>query len=168
MRTESDERGEEREDSELLEWFRRAMSCELATGAEEIDSANLQSEGGHPIFDHPPGRLLGTRWHGAEMSAMAEERRLVVLVRRDLPWSVRVVQAAHAVANWAHHTHVIDEEWGEYGPSFVVYGVRDVAELEMWASRLAGATVFCEPDLGSEVTALAYHGQGRLEGLGLL
>ena len=96
------------------------------------------------------------------------EARLVILARRDLPWNVRCVQAAHAVANWAKQTSMSQEEWGRYGPAFVLYGVEGATELERWASRLKGSMLFCEPDLGLEATALAWHGAGSLEGLRLL
>ena len=94
-------------------------------------------------------------------------RHLVVLVRRDLPWNVRAVQGAHAVANWTRACAMTDEEWGQYGPAFVFYAVSGVEELEEWARRLEGSVLFCEPDLGGEPTALAWLGEGRLEGLAL-
>jgi hypothetical protein len=94
--------------------------------------------------------------------------RLVILARRDLPWNVRCVQAAHAVANWAKACKMRTEEWGPYGPAFVLYGVNGAEEMEEWASRLEDSVLFCEPDLGGEPTALAWHGSGSLEGLHLL
>jgi hypothetical protein len=100
---------------------------------------------------------------------MTEEKRLVILVRRDLPWNVRCVQSAHAVAAWTRQANLNAEEWSQYGPAFVLYGVSGVEELEAWASKLGKECVmFCEPDLGGEATALAYYGAGQLEGLYLL
>ena len=92
---------------------------------------------------------------------------LMILVRRDLPWNVRAVQGAHAVANWTKRCRMTDEQWGRYGPAFVLYSVSGVEELEEWARQLEGSVLFCEPDLGEEATALAWLGNRRLEGLGL-
>ena len=96
------------------------------------------------------------------------ESRLVVLVRRDLPWNVRCVQSAHAVANWTRQNEMSAEVWGKYGPAFVLYGVKGAEELEQWVKELKGSVLFREPDLGEEATALAYYGRERLEGLYLL
>ena len=96
------------------------------------------------------------------------QERLVILARRDLPWNVRCVQAAHAVAQWARRAGMSTEEWGIYGPAFVLYGVSGADELEEWARQLEGSVLFCEPDLGLEPTALAWHGKGSLEGLRLM
>lgn len=94
--------------------------------------------------------------------------RLVILARRDLPWNVRCVQSAHAVANWTRQNTMSAQDWGKYGPTFVLYGVQGAEELEEWESKLGGSVLFREPDLGEEATALAWYGKERLEGLYLL
>jgi hypothetical protein len=71
------------------------------------------------------------------------------------------VQAAHAACQLVHrHGHLADpRRWGDHGPTFVWYGVRDEAELASWAERLGDRAVsYREPDRGRELTALAYWG----------
>jgi len=87
-------------------------------------------------------------------------------VRRDLPWSQRAVQAAHAAVNIVfHRLRSVDEcEWGQHGPSFVFYGVDHEEELLVLESALGAEGVsFREPDLGNRLTAVAYLGCGRPE-----
>lgn len=81
-------------------------------------------------------------------------------MRRDLPWSQRTVQAAHAAANLAFRNRDLDaESWGECGPNFVVYGIageRELLDIERSLGELAVS--FREPDLGGRLTAVAYLG----------
>ena len=87
-------------------------------------------------------------------------------MRRDLPWSQRAVQAAHAAVNLVFRKGPsIDEcEWGDHGPSFVFYGVDNERELLALESALAAEAVsFREPDLGNRLTAIAYLGFSRPE-----
>jgi hypothetical protein len=87
-------------------------------------------------------------------------------VRRDLPWSQRAVQAAHAAVNLVFHERSsIDEgAWGAHGPSFVFFGVDRESELLALESALgAEALSFREPDLGNRLTAIAYLGCSRPE-----
>jgi len=87
-------------------------------------------------------------------------------VRRDLPWSQRAVQAAHAAVKLVFHNRSsIDEcEWGAHGPTFVFYGVEHERELLALESALAPEAVsFREPDLGNRLTAVAYLGCARPE-----
>jgi len=86
---------------------------------------------------------------------------LHVFVRRDLPWSQRAVQAAHAAANLVFRRRATFDEraWGEHGPNFVFYGVPGERELlELEASLGPLAVTFREPDLGDRLTAVAYMG----------
>lgn len=91
--------------------------------------------------------------------------RLYVLTRRDLPWSTRCVQAAHAATALTHVQHErFDGLWGTHGPAFVFYSVPDEPELRVWRDRLGkDAVPFEEPDLGDQLTALAYCGPKRPE-----
>lgn len=94
------------------------------------------------------------------------EPRLYLITRRDLPWSVRIVQVAHAatmlLARRSGDPAVTSAWAGPYGPAFVVYGTADEAELLEWERRLGSeATAFREPDLGEELTAIAYLGGPR-------
>jgi hypothetical protein len=84
-----------------------------------------------------------------------------VFVRRDLPWSQRAVQAAHAAANLVFSRRATFDEraWGAHGPNFVFYGVPGERELlELEASLGSLAVSFREPDMADRLTAIAYLG----------
>ena len=71
------------------------------------------------------------------------------------------MQAAHAACQLVYRFGGLAEpdRWGEFGPHFVWYGLRDEAELLEWERRLGGrALAYREPDLGHRLTALAYWG----------
>lgn len=86
-----------------------------------------------------------------------KDDRLYVLTRRDLPPSVRTVQAVHAVAALVSEFSIAFAEI----PWVIVYGVADEPELDRWRTRLNGKgcwTAFREPDLNEQLTAIAYWG----------
>src|SRR5258708_39320925 len=91
------------------------------------------------------------------------EPKVYVLVRRDLPWPVRTVQAMHVVMQLIREiSYKVD--WGVYGPSIVLLGVKDEAELSYWLEQLIDNSihwpvVFREPDMNNALTAIASHGQ---------
>lgn len=85
------------------------------------------------------------------------EPKVYILVRRDLPWAVRTVQAAHAVMQLVHDQPISD--WGRYGPTVVLLGVEDESELARWSDVLGARGVgFREPDMWDTLTAVAYYG----------
>ena len=97
-------------------------------------------------------------------------RRLYVLVRLDLPWPQRAVQAAHAAASLAFslRDRIGEETWGVHGPAFIFFGVSGERELEQWGDLLGPAGIgFREPDLAGQLTAFAYLGHRRPEFAGL-
>lgn len=83
-------------------------------------------------------------------------------MRRDLPWSQRSIQAAHAAANvvFRERRRLDEHSWGEHGPNFVFYGVPGEPELlELEALLGPHAVGFREPDMGHHLTAVAYLGE---------
>lgn len=87
------------------------------------------------------------------------EPKMYVLVRRDLPWAVRCVQATHAVMRLQRDIGY-KTGWGLYGPAVVLLGVKDEQELSEWLIKLNPHAVgFYEPDMAGQVTAAAYYGQ---------
>lgn len=85
-----------------------------------------------------------------------------ILVRRDLPQAVQVVQAAHATQEVGYNiarpptpTH------------FVVLGVSGIKELEFYAGFLQEKSVefhmFYEPDLGANTALCTFPKKGKLE-----
>lgn len=93
-----------------------------------------------------------------------DDCRIYLLVRKDLSWSQRVVQAAHAAMQLVMHKHQhLAGQWPEVGPNLVVYGVSK-DQLAGIAEELPGEYTqeFLEPDWGDAITAVAYCGP-RLE-----
>lgn len=84
--------------------------------------------------------------------------KVYVLVRRDLPWPVRCVQATHAVMQLMREIGW-KQGWSKYGPSVVLLGVSDELDLFEWLAKLPGAVGFHEPDLFDSLTAVAYYGE---------
>jgi len=78
----------------------------------------------------------------------ADGEYLCFVVRRDLRWSQRAAQLAHAADEW-HREH------GYHGGPVLVFGVSDTARLERLFAATADAVGFREPDLGDELTAFA-------------
>lgn len=83
------------------------------------------------------------------------QKKLYVLVRKDLPQSYRAVQAGHAVAEYLLRGP--DTSWSN--GTLIYLGVKGLFQLEKWVYRLEAAKVsfvtFREPDIGDELTALA-------------
>lgn len=85
--------------------------------------------------------------------------RLFVLTRRDFLPGFAAVQTAHSVAELVS-TRRPDFK-GEI-PYVIVLGVKDEAELDSWRTRMDGKAdfvAFREPDLGNQLTAIAYWGK---------
>jgi hypothetical protein len=80
-----------------------------------------------------------------------------VLVRKDLPWSHKVVQAAHAVAEYIQQYSA--HGWNQH---LVIHRVQNEDELMNYYGRLkldlVENALFVEPDMDHEATALAFLG----------
>lgn len=86
------------------------------------------------------------------------ETKLYVLVRCDLPWAVRCVQAVHATA--CLYSHVSAD------PAIpaVLLGVSCEAELDTWLNKLGQAAyAFYEPDLDEQMTSIAFFSEPNEE-----
>lgn len=84
-------------------------------------------------------------------------KKLYVLIRKDLSFSYRSVQAGHAVAEWLLQHGQINKEW-ENG-TLIYLDVENEQELILWTERLDRRdmkwTGFREPDIGDQMTAIA-------------
>ena len=85
---------------------------------------------------------------------------MYVLVRRDLAETYRCVQGAHALAQFAvEHP----KEFRIWNNNYVIFlGVRNLIELREWHEKIEGCSLFREPDLDMQPTALAYYGHGEI------
>ena len=82
-------------------------------------------------------------------------KKLFVLVRKDLSTSQQAVQAGHVVAEFLLHGY--DSNWNN--GTLIYLGVKGLYQLENWMFKLKELnipfTIFKEPDIGNEPTAIA-------------
>lgn len=81
--------------------------------------------------------------------------KMFILVRADLDPSYRMVQGMHAVAEIMRF-YAVRIDWGN--GIIVCLLVKDQKELVKWQTRLdlkTTVSVWCEPDLNNEMTAIA-------------
>lgn len=94
------------------------------------------------------------------------EKRLYVLIRKDLSRSQQAVQAGHAVAEY-----LLKRPSTQWDNGTLIYlSVCSEQELREWAEKLGDRCVwFLEPDIGNQMTALAVESDGEeFDGLRLL
>ena len=76
-------------------------------------------------------------------------------MRKDLDYSSPAVQAGHVVAEFCLNNN--GNEWNNH--TLIYLGVKDLFELNRWRNKLERKdieyTVFSEPDMGYETTAIA-------------
>ena len=87
-----------------------------------------------------------------------KEKKLYVLVRKDLRKSQQAVQAGHAIAEYLLTKKDVD--W--YNGTLVYLQVQDEDELFKWFCRYSEDAVgFREPDMGGQITAMAVVSYGE-------
>lgn len=86
--------------------------------------------------------------------------KLRVVSRRDLPLSVQAVQSGHAAIDFQHQHQVEAKEWHTKSNYLVFLTVADEQALIKLITKaiLTGIkhTVFREPDLDNQITAVAF------------
>lgn len=83
--------------------------------------------------------------------------KLFVLVRKDLSKSQQAVQAGHAIAQYLiEHP---DTEWGN--GTLVLLRV-PFESFDYWQKTIGKYSIFREPDIGNEMTAIACVGNDEL------
>jgi len=89
---------------------------------------------------------------------------MYVLVRLDLSETYRLVQGAHALAQYALDQPPLFRIWGN--ATIVFLGVRNLIDMRCWEQTLLEAgkrfSAFHEPDLDSHVTAIACFDTGAV------
>jgi len=82
-------------------------------------------------------------------------KKLFVLIRKDLSTSQQAVQGGHAVAEFLLHSNFSDWDNG----TLIYLGIKGLYQLEKWMLNLKELdipfTIFKEPDIGNEPTAIA-------------
>lgn len=86
-------------------------------------------------------------------------KRLYVIVRKKMKCSIPAVQAGHALAQWMLDNPEQAKEWNN---SYLIYlQLKNLIKLDRWMFKLDTKnipyTVFREPDLDNEPTAIAVY-----------
>lgn len=89
--------------------------------------------------------------------------RMYVLVRKDLDCSYRLIQGSHALAQYAIDHPIDFQRWGN--GTIVFLSVRNLFEIKAWCKKIeelgSPLSLFQEPDLENQPTAIAYYGYGE-------
>jgi hypothetical protein len=89
---------------------------------------------------------------------------MYVLVRNDLASTYKNVQGAHALAQFALQHPKEFREWNN--TTLVFLGIPNLREMRFWHVNLSKKqrkkvrSIFCEPDLDDQITAIACYDTG--------
>ena len=93
------------------------------------------------------------------MKQISSTEKLRVITRRDLPIAYQAIQSAHASIDFQHQHPVEAKEWQTQSNYLAFLTVADEDQLIKLITKaiLMGIkhTVFREPDIGNEITAVA-------------
>lgn len=92
--------------------------------------------------------------------------KMYVITRDDLGTVYKMVQGAHALAQFMLEHGQVAKEWNNQ--TIVFLSVDDEQKLTKLASKLDRSfqkfSYFREPDIGNQLTALASYGDGKIFG----
>lgn len=91
-------------------------------------------------------------------------KKLYVIIRNDIPAPYQAVQGGHALAEFLLRHPTQGQEWDNHT---LIYLQTDNEEtLNLWADKLGYRdipfSIFREPDIGDEATALACYSDGKI------
>ena len=85
--------------------------------------------------------------------------KLIVITRRDLHPGYQAVQAAHAAVDFQHQHPEIAKKWNSQSNYLIILSVKNEEQLSLLLKKAKFKelkhTVFREPDIGDEITAIA-------------
>lgn len=91
------------------------------------------------------------------MRQITEGDKLTTIVRKDLSTGYKIVQTAHAVADFAKEHPNLFESW-KLGSNYLCCLEASESKIYQYLEKLADIgikyTVFKEPDIGNEMTAV--------------
>lgn len=94
------------------------------------------------------------------MLQIKQNEKLRVVTRRDLPLNVQAVQATHAAIDFQHQHSVEAINWHTQSNFLALLTVKSEHELDKLISKAIFLdikhTVFREPDLDNQITAVAF------------
>jgi hypothetical protein len=95
---------------------------------------------------------------------MPIQKKMYVLVRNDLSETYRLVQGAHAVAQFGIIQRIEFEKWNN--STIVFLGIRNLRDMRMWETKVYDEVLphacFKEPDLDGQITAIACYDTGEI------
>lgn len=91
-------------------------------------------------------------------SPMQNHSKLIVITRRDLSPGQQSIQAAHAAIEFQHEHPKIAKEWNTNSKYLIFLSVENEETLQRFLQKIQfydlKHTVFTEPDIGNQMTAI--------------
>lgn len=89
-----------------------------------------------------------------------KNKKLTVVTRKDLPIGYQAVQSGHAVADYILENPIDAKDWNTTSNYLIFLTAKDEASLEKLIEKAdvkgINHTVFREPDIGDQITAVAF------------
>ena len=96
-------------------------------------------------------------------------QKLVIITRRDLHPGYQAVQSAHAGIDFQHEYPEIAKQWNKQSNYLIILSVENEEQLLLFLEKCKWynlkTTIFKEPDIGNEVTAIAVEPGSRTKKL---
>lgn len=96
-------------------------------------------------------------------------QKLVSITRRDLIPGSQAIQAAHAAIDFQHQHPTIAQEWNKNSNYLIFLSVENEQELKRFIQKFEiydlKHTVFIEPDLDNQITAVCVEPSERTQKL---
>ena len=90
---------------------------------------------------------------------MKQVQKLIVITRRDLSPGYQAIQSAHAAIEFQHEHPEIAKEWNTNSKYLIFLSVENEEELQSLLQKIQikdlKYSVFLEPDIGNQLTAIA-------------
>lgn len=86
-------------------------------------------------------------------------QKLIIITRRDLHPGYQAVQSSHCGIDFQHQHPKIAKQWNDNSNYLVILSVENEEQLLLFLEKFKKhnlkTTIFKEPDIGNEVTAIA-------------
>lgn len=100
---------------------------------------------------------------------MRPNEKLYLVVRGDLPPGSQLAQSCHVMRQWSEEHPELDQEWFRASNYLAVLAAQDEKHLYDLVDKAhknqVNIAVFREPDLGNQVTAVAFEPSSRSQKL---
>lgn len=85
-------------------------------------------------------------------------QKLIVITRRDLSPGYQAVQSAHAAVDFQHQHPQLAKDWNTNSNYLIILSAKNEEQLKKYIWKFQKSelchTVFREPDIGNEITAI--------------